>query len=100
MVYPEKQLAAWTAVRYSADHVFDYISLTDDYSIYETAVPSDWVGKSIIELQVRQKNQLNILATKYDDVLDPMPGADHIFREDELVYVLGSNKTLAKFLRL
>ena len=100
VVYPEKQLAAWTAVRYSADHVFDYISLTDDYSIYETAVPSDWVGKSIIELQVRQKNQLNILATKYDDVLDPMPGADHIFREDELVYVLGSNKTLAKFLRL
>ena len=100
VVYPEKQLAAWTAVRYSADHVFDYISLTDDYSIYETTVPREWVGKSIIELQVRQKNQLNILATKYNDVLDPMPSADHVFRQDELVYVLGSNKTLAKFLRL
>lgn len=100
VVYPEKQLAAWTAVRYSADHVFDYISLTDDYSIYETTVPREWVGKSIIELQVRRKNQLNILATKYNDVLDPMPSADHVFRQDELVYVLGSNKTLAKFLRL
>ena len=43
IVYPEKQMANWAAVRYSSDHIFDYIELALDYSIFETAVPSSWV---------------------------------------------------------
>ena len=35
IVYPEKQLASWTAIRYSSDHIFDYIELGEDFSIYE-----------------------------------------------------------------
>ena len=38
VIYPERQMATWAAVRYSADHVFDYIELTKDYSIYETCL--------------------------------------------------------------
>lgn len=40
IVYPEKQMANWAAVRYSSDHIFDYIELARDYSIFETAVPA------------------------------------------------------------
>ena len=100
VIYPEKQIASWAAVRYSADHVFDYVELTKDYSIYETNVPRDWIGKSIIELKVRQKNQVNILAVKTNGTLNPLPGPDHVFSPDELIYVMGNNKVLAKFLRL
>lgn len=39
VVYPEKQMAFWTAIRYSSDHIFDYISLGDDYAIFEVEVP-------------------------------------------------------------
>lgn len=39
IVYPEKQLANWTAIRYTADHIFDYIELNADYAIFEVAVP-------------------------------------------------------------
>ena len=53
VVYPEKQMANWAAVRYSADHIFDYIELSGDYSIFETAVPASWVGRTIVELAVR-----------------------------------------------
>ena len=35
IVYPEKQLASWTAIRYSADHIFDYIELDGEYAINE-----------------------------------------------------------------
>lgn len=45
VIYPEKQMAAWAAVRYSADHIFDYIELTEDYSIFETEVPKAVVEK-------------------------------------------------------
>ncbi len=100
IVYPERQVASWAAVRFSADNIFDYIQLTNDYSIYETPLPSDWVGKTIIDLRVRQVHKINILAVKYQGRLEPLPGPEHMFREEETLLVMGSNKDLAKFLRL
>lgn len=64
VVYPEKQLAAWTAIRYTSDHIFDYIELTPDYSIYETETPKAWVGKTIHQLDIRRKYNVTLLAVK------------------------------------
>lgn len=98
-IYPEKQMAAWAAVRYSADHIFDYIELTEDYSIFETEVPKAWVGKTIVELAVRQKYRINILATKHGGKLEPLPGPAHCFTAEETIFILGSNEDTQKFLR-
>ena len=100
VIYPEKQMASWAAVRYTADHVFDYIELTDDHSIFETAVPSSWVGKTIVELAVRQKYHINVLATRRSGSLEPLPGPSHCFRADETVFILGSNRDAQRFLNL
>ncbi|MBO4944576.1 MAG: TrkA family potassium uptake protein, partial [Muribaculaceae bacterium] len=51
-------------------------------------VPFGWIGKSIIELQVRQKHQVNILAVKKNGILDPLPGPDHVFSSNEMIYVM------------
>ena len=100
VIYPEKQMASWAAVRYSADHIFDYIELTDNHSIFETAVPASWVGKTIVELAVRQKYHINVLATKHNSNLEPLPGPTHCFRPDETIFILGSNRDAQKFLNL
>lgn len=100
VIYPEKQMAAWAAVRYSSDHIFDYIKLTPDHAIYETKVPSSWVGKNVGQVGVRQKYHINILATKLNGTLDPLPGPNHTFREDETLLVLGHNKDMQKFLHV
>ena len=100
VIYPERQVASWAAVRFSADNVFDYVQLTNDYSIYETPLPRDWVGKTIINLRVRQEHKINILAVKYQGRLEPLPGPEHVFRADETLLVMGSNKDLARVLRL
>ena len=39
VIYPEKQLATWAAVRYSSNHIFDYLRLSPEYAIYETEIP-------------------------------------------------------------
>lgn len=100
IIYPEKQMASWAAVRYSSDHVFDYIPLTPDHSIYETAVPKAWVDKTIAQIGVRQKYRVNILATKHDTVLDSLPGPNHLLSADETLLVLGDNKDIQKVLHL
>ncbi|WP_295579550.1 TrkA family potassium uptake protein [uncultured Oscillibacter sp.] len=99
IIYPEKQMADWAAVRYSSDHIFDYVELTPGYSIFETEVPSAWVGKTVMELAVRQKYHINILATKRDGRLDPLPGAGHCFRPEESIFILGNDRDVQKFLR-
>ncbi|MDD5932138.1 MAG: TrkA family potassium uptake protein [Oscillospiraceae bacterium] len=100
VVYPEKQMASWAAVRYSSDHIFDYVELTEDHSIFETAVPGDWVGKTVVELAVRQKYRINILATKKNGKLDPLPGPNHCFQADETILILGANRDIQKFLHI
>ena len=64
VVYPEKQMAVWTAIRYSSDHISDYISLGDDQAIFEVSVPDSWAGKTIGQLDVRKRYHVNILAIK------------------------------------
>ncbi|MGE4352745.1 MAG: TrkA family potassium uptake protein [Oscillospiraceae bacterium] len=98
VIYPEKQTASWAAVRYTSDHIFSYIELTPDYSIYETDVPVTWVGKTILQVNVRQKYHVNILAVKHDDHLEPLPGSGHVFSSNETLLVLGDNRDVRKFL--
>ena len=55
VIYPDRDIAEKMAVRYSANHVFDYIELTEEFSIYEIPPLPQWVGKSIIDLSIRNK---------------------------------------------
>lgn len=96
IVYPEKQLADWTAIRYSSDHIFDYIELDGDYAIFEIEVPEGWVGKTIGHLDIRKKYDINIMALRKDGVLHM-----NITPETELtgsvsILVLGNIKNIQK----
>ena len=99
VVYPEKEMAIRAAVKYSSDNVFDYIELTGDYSIYEVPVPRPWIGKSLIQLSVRTKYHISVMALRRGTQLDPLPRPDHVFQEDETMLILGANKDLNKFIQ-
>ena len=100
VVYPEKNMAEWTAIRYSASTIRDYIPVPGDYSIFEVDVPDSWVGKSIIDLKIRQKMHLNILAVtdegKFNMEYDPAEP----FKAGETVMVIGKDSDLRKHLGL
>ena len=64
VVYPEKQLAKWTAIRYSADHILDYIELDENHAMFEIPIPKDWADHSIGELDIRKKFNINIMGIK------------------------------------
>ena len=99
VIYPEQETAERLAVTCSADHIFDYIELTPDYSIYEISVPKGWIGKSILQLAVRTKYNISILATKEHGVVHPLPSAEYIFKESESLIVMGKNENVEKLIR-
>ena len=98
VVYPEKEMAIRSAFRYSTDNIFDYIELTPDHSIYEVPVPSSWIEKSIVQINVRNKYHISILAVKLGKELRTLPGADYVFMGNETLVILGANTDIKKFL--
>lgn len=96
VVYPEKQLAKWTAIRYTADHIFDYIELDDGYAIFELSVPQNWVGKSIGNLDIRKRYNINIMALKKDGKLNLNILPETELQSDETMLVLGEMKSIHK----
>ena len=96
----EQHMAHWTAVTYSDDRIFDYMQLSDDYAIYEASVPSSWLGKTVLDLEVRKRYNINVLAVKKKGVLTPLAGPDHVFSSGETLLVLGARKDMNKFLKL
>lgn len=96
VVYPERDAAEKCAVRYNADNIFDFIQLTSEYSIYEIPCASSWTNRSISELDVRNKYNINIIAVKNDNTLQPSPGADYVFRDGDHLVVLGKASDVFK----
>ena len=100
VVYPEKQLAAWTAIRCSSEHILDYIELDDEYAIFELEIPSDWSGKSILELDIRKKHGINILGVRTNGKLNMNITPNTVFGHGASVLVLGQEKAVHKCFRI
>ena len=96
IVYPEKQLADWTAIRYTADHILDYIELDEDHAIFEITVPEKWIGKSVGEVDVRKKHGINIMAVKRSGKMDMNITPQTIFTLNDTILVLGNRKNMQK----
>ena len=96
VVYPEKQLARWTAIRCSADHILDYIEIDSDHAIFEVAIPKAWLGKTVGQVDIRKKFNVNILAVKTGQKLDSFITPDTLLCEGKSLMVMGKFKDIQK----
>ena len=100
VVYPEKQLAKWTAIRYSADHILDYIELDEDHAMFEVSVPEAWAGRTIGQIDIRKKFSINIMGIKKSGKLELSISPDTVLEAEDTMLVLGRNKNLQKCFRI
>lgn len=96
VVYPEKQLAKWTAIRYSADHILDYIELDEEHAIFEIPVPENWAGQSIGQIDIRKKYNINIMGVRKNGKLELSVSPDMVMEAKNTMLVLGRNKDIQK----
>ena len=96
VVYPEKQIARWTAIRYSADHILDYIELDEGHAMFEIPVPRDWAGRTIGNIDIRKKYNINIMGIKKNGKLMLALSPDTALESDQTMLVLGTTKDLQK----
>ncbi|NLJ64296.1 MAG: TrkA family potassium uptake protein [Christensenellaceae bacterium] len=96
VVFPEKQLAAWTAIRCTSEHILDYIDLGEDYSIFEIEVPDHWSGRTVVQLDIRRKYGINILGIRENGRLKMSITPDTLLRRGQSIFVLGHQKDINK----
>ena len=96
VVYPEKKIAAWTAITCTSDAVMDYIEINSEYGIYEMAVPSEWYDKTVIEIDIRKRYGINVLGIMKNKTLNMMITPDTVFEPGTSVLVLGSERAVFK----
>lgn len=100
VVYPEKQVASWAAIRYTSDHILDYIEIDNDYAIFEMTVPESWIGKTISQIDIRKKFRINIMALRRSGRMDLTVHPDTVLEKDETMLVIGEHKDIQKCFRL
>lgn len=100
VVYPEKQLASWTAIRFSSEHILDYIELDGEHGVFEVNIPAQWVGKTVGQLDIRKKYSINIMGLKSGNRLELTVTPDTELTEDKTLMVLGRYKDIQKCFRI
>ena len=100
VIYPEKQVANWAAIRYTADHIRDYIEVGEAHAIFEVEVPEGWIGKTVGELDIRRKYSINIMATKENGKINMAVSPETVLTDKITLLVLGAYKKLQKCFRI
>ena len=100
VIYPDRDVAYRLAAKCSANHVFDYIELNDEYSIYEVPIPKEWEGSTIKDVNVRAKYGVNIIGVVADGKTIIMPSADYEFDSEDHIKVIGTQKSVGELTKL
>lgn len=97
VVYPEKQVAKWASIRYTDDKILDYMEVDASHAIFEVEMPYEWAGKTIGELDIRKKYNINILAVKSDEgEVSVAISTDTFLTAGSTLLVLGDYKAIQK----
>ena len=100
VVYPEKQVAKWASIRYADDHILDYMEVDASHAIFEVAIPDEWIGRSVGELDIRRRYNINILAVKKEREVSVTISVDTVLEADSTLLVLGDYKAIQKFFHI
>lgn len=100
VVYPEKQVAKWASIRYADDRILDYMEVDASHAIFEVAIPDEWIGRSVGELDIRRRYNINILAVKKEREVSVTISVNTVLEADSTLLVLGDYKAIQKFFHI
>lgn len=100
VIYSDKDAAERLAIKYTADNVFDYIELTEEYAIYEIPPMKEWINKSIRQSNIASKYKLNILGVRDSrGQMNIMPSADYVIMPPDHLMVIAHGYDIDRILK-
>ena len=96
VVHPEREMGRSIARTMVSGNFADWIELSPDYSLVETEIPDEWIGKRLVDLQIREKYGINVVGTIENGVVDVTINPQRPFNKNLIVILIGSNEALQK----
>ena len=100
VIYPDRDIAEKVAKRFTANNVFDYIELTEKYSMYEVPPLKKWIGTAIMDSDIRHKYNIRILGIKNGEDINMLPPANYVIKENDHLMIIGSNEDVDRIIKL
>jgi trk system potassium uptake protein TrkA len=99
-IFPERESALRLSERLVSTEILDYIRLGQEFSIRELAVPDDWIGRSLRDLELPKAHRVSVLAVHdiLKDEFTPVPDPDAPLKESDTIFVAGADKDLEKLM--
>ena len=95
VVFPERDMGIRLAYNLASENILDQINLDPEYSIMEIVTPTNWVGKTIIELNLRAKYDITVLAVKTTSGLKVMPSPNYKMQEKNILISIGNTDKIS-----
>ena len=92
VIHTEMDMATRVAMRFSAQNLFDYFELTPRYAVFEMEVPNDWEGKTVAQMDVRRRYNVNILGLRTGDEIVPLLDPEYVFTPDTHLIIAGDKE--------
>jgi trk system potassium uptake protein TrkA len=101
VIFPEKDMAAKTARALATPNILDFIPLAEEYSISEVDPPGHFIGRSLIDLDLRKKFQVTVIAVKdmISDRFIAVPRPDYVIKDSDMLILIGKMVDIERALK-
>ena len=96
VVFPERDMGVRVAHNIVSDNILDHIELDPEYSIVEIVTPTSWIGKTLVELDLRAKYEITVLAIKTGKTINVTPAPNEELKSGSILVVIGQNTNISK----
>ena len=100
VVFPEREMGIKVAKSLVSKNVLDFIELAPDYSVMEVLALDEWVGKTLIEIDMRSKFGINVMAIKHEEDINISILGSYLIKKNDILIVIGNNEDLNKIERV
>lgn len=95
VVFPERDMGVRVAHNLVSNNILDHIELDPDYSIVEIVTPKEWEGKTLIDLDLRAKYEITVLAIKCGKSINVTPSPEEELKSGSILVVIGQNSKIS-----
>ena len=95
VVFPERDMGVRVAHNIVSDNILDHIELDPQYSIVEIVTPTSWIGKTLIELDLRAKYEITVLAIKTGKTINVTPSPEEELKDESILVIIGENTKIS-----
>lgn len=96
VVFPERDMGVRVAHNLTTKNILDYIELSPDFAIIEITALKSWCNKSLVDLRLRNKYGVNVIAIKDKEEINVSPSSNHIIKEGNVLVIIGASEDLKK----